>query len=62
MLFANIFPYATPTFFLFYYEVNGTLHAIIFSKVVFPAPEAPMMAVTYPALANPEIPFNICLS
>ncbi len=35
---------------------------MIFNKVVLPAPEAPIIAVTSPALAIPEIPFKICLS
>jgi len=32
------------------------------SKVVFPAPLAPIMAVTRPDLKIPLIPFKICLS
>ena len=32
----------------------GTLHARTLSKVVLPAPEAPIIAVTYPALKYPD--------
>ncbi len=39
-----------------------TLHAKIFSRVVFPAPDAPIIAVTVPALKMPETPLRICFS
>ena len=45
MLFAYIFPSR---------NFLGTLHAKTLSNVVLPAPEAPMIAVTYPALKCPE--------
>lgn len=35
------------------------LQAKILRSVVFPAPEAPMIAVTVPALNIPETPFKI---
>lgn len=39
----------------------GTLQARTLSSVVFPAPEAPIMAVTSPALNMPDTPFSSCL-
>lgn len=33
----------------------------MFSRVVLPAPEAPIIAVTSPPLAIPDIPLRICL-
>jgi hypothetical protein len=38
------------------------LQAKILRSVVFPAPEAPMIAVTVPALKIPDMPFRICFS
>lgn len=31
-----------------------------FNRVVFPAPDGPIIAVTYPDLQIPETPFRIC--
>lgn len=39
----------------------GILHEIILSNVVLPAPEAPIIAVTSPPLAIPDMPLSIYL-
>jgi hypothetical protein len=41
------------------WDYSEILPAMTLRRVVFPAPEAPMMAVTCPALKIPETPLRI---